>query len=351
LVYAAVWAIGEFGDILVNEVLPADEDSPAIKVTETEVVEVLESIISSPFTTFSGREYTLTAMMKLTGRFQQTVDRLQKTLRAHADNINVELQQRAVEYIKLFSFPQIKTALFERIPAPEPRTLRRTGDASAAGAAQEEGKDSPAPPATLGNIGQPSISAPAQTQQKSGGGNLLDLDLLGDAVPATKPGMASQGGDLLSDLLGLGGSAPAPASKPATSGGLLDDLGLGLGGLSMSAPIVPQNPTYEKNGIRIVFESQVDVTNPTLLNIKVVFTNTTQVVFSDLNFQAAVPKTLKIQMQPPSSTMIQPFGTAFQLVRVANTTHEKVRLRIRIAYAAGASRIEDMADVDGFPNM
>lgn len=79
----------------------------------------------------------------------------------------------------------------------------------------------------------------------------------------------------------------------------MDDLG--LGSLSLS------HPTYEKNGIRIVFESQIEPTNNTILNIKATFTSLLQFPLTELNLQVAVPKVKKhlLFIFSPNSTFVK----------------------------------------------
>jgi len=357
LLFAGLWAVGEFGDILVNEVLPADEDSPAIRVTETEVLDLLESIISSPFTTAAGREFTITALMKLTSRIPNSTERVKKVLTSFSDNISVELQQRAVEDLKLFTTGNTKNALFERMPAAESRAIKRVSTSTSTADAGEEGA-APAPAqSAITGLAAPAAQAPAPSR----GNDLLDL-IGGDPVPAPsggRPGAASSGGDLLSDLLGL---SSAPVQKPSSGGGLLDDLGLGgLGGASSApagahsdlggfgAPAGP--PTVERGGLRVTYESQIDPANPTVLNVRATFTNTLPSLVNDLVMQVAVPKTQKIQMQPPASASIGPYNNTTQLFRIANPSKERVRLRVRLAFTAAGSKVDETIDVEGFPAM
>ena len=73
LVHAGLWAIGEYGDVLVrNEII--DPDETPTRVTESEVLDLVESIFKSPYTTDVGREYAMTALMKLSARFPSQVE-------------------------------------------------------------------------------------------------------------------------------------------------------------------------------------------------------------------------------------------------------------------------------------
>uniref|UniRef100_A0A8C6Y1D7 AP-1 complex subunit gamma n=1 Tax=Naja naja TaxID=35670 RepID=A0A8C6Y1D7_NAJNA len=99
LVQVASWCIGEYGDLLVSG--QCEEEEP-IQVTEDEVLDVLESILVSNLTASVTRGYALTAIMKLSTRFTCTVNRIKKVVSIYGSSIDVELQQRAVEYNALF---------------------------------------------------------------------------------------------------------------------------------------------------------------------------------------------------------------------------------------------------------
>ena len=72
-------------------------------------------------------EYLLTAFIKLTPRLQQPaqINRIRTLLAQSTGNLNVELQQRAVEYGNLFEFDAIRKGVVERMPAPEIREENR----------------------------------------------------------------------------------------------------------------------------------------------------------------------------------------------------------------------------------
>uniref|UniRef100_A0A8B9BP46 Adaptor related protein complex 1 subunit gamma 1 n=1 Tax=Anser brachyrhynchus TaxID=132585 RepID=A0A8B9BP46_9AVES len=99
LVQVASWCIGEYGDLLVSG--QCEEEEP-IQVTEDEVLDILESILISNMSASVTRGYALTAIMKLSTRFTCTVNRIKKVVSIYGSSIDVELQQRAVEYNALF---------------------------------------------------------------------------------------------------------------------------------------------------------------------------------------------------------------------------------------------------------
>uniref|UniRef100_A0A4W5Q2Y1 AP-1 complex subunit gamma n=1 Tax=Hucho hucho TaxID=62062 RepID=A0A4W5Q2Y1_9TELE len=116
LVQVSSWCIGEYGDLLVSG--QCEEEEP-IQVTEDEVLDVLEGLLVSNLSTPVTRGYSLTAIMKLSTRFS-SVNRIKKVVSIYGSSIDVELQQRAVEYNALFKkYDHMRSALLERMPIME----------------------------------------------------------------------------------------------------------------------------------------------------------------------------------------------------------------------------------------
>jgi hypothetical protein len=63
--------------------------------------------------------------MKLSARFNDTtvLHRIQGILQKFTSSMEVEIQQRAVEYSNLFSYDNIRPAVLERMPVPEERLM------------------------------------------------------------------------------------------------------------------------------------------------------------------------------------------------------------------------------------
>uniref|UniRef100_A0A8C2BMX7 Adaptor related protein complex 1 subunit gamma 1 n=1 Tax=Cyprinus carpio TaxID=7962 RepID=A0A8C2BMX7_CYPCA len=116
LVQVASWCIGEYGDLLVSG--QCEEEEP-IQVSEDEVLDVLEGLLVSNLSTPVTRGYSLTAIMKLSTRFS-SLNRIKKVVSIYGSSIDVELQQRAVEYNALFKkYDHMRPALLERMPIME----------------------------------------------------------------------------------------------------------------------------------------------------------------------------------------------------------------------------------------
>uniref|UniRef100_A0A8B9HWI7 AP-1 complex subunit gamma n=1 Tax=Astyanax mexicanus TaxID=7994 RepID=A0A8B9HWI7_ASTMX len=342
LVQVASWCIGEYGDLLVSG--QCEEEEP-IQVTEDEVLDVLEGLLVSNLSAPVTRGYSLTAIMKLSTRFS-SVNRIKKVVSIYGSSIDVELQQRAVEYNALFKkYDHMRPALLERMPIMEKTaTNGPTEIVQTNGETESSALDSKHPP----SITQPTNQA----------NDLLDL-LGGNDVPViqtalpTKP--ASAGGELL-DLLGdlslSGGPTPAPApSVPISQTPFL------LDGLS-SQPLfndtaagIPPMTAYNKNGLKIEFTFERSNPNPNISVITIHASNSTEADMTDFVFQAAVPKTFQLQLLSPSSNIVPALnqGSVTQVIRVLNPQKQQLRMRIKLTYTLKGAPVQDLAEVNNFP--
>ena len=141
LILAGSWVIGEFGDLLlkggsyeeeelVREVSDANNDGTIEEgiykhkqVKQSDIVDLLSTILSSAYATPIVREYILTAVMKLTTRLTEPaqIERVRRLLQSYSGDLDVEIQQRAVEYGNLFGYDQVRAGVLEKMPAPEIR--------------------------------------------------------------------------------------------------------------------------------------------------------------------------------------------------------------------------------------
>ena len=71
---------------------------------------MLESILGSSYATQTTTEYMMTALVKLTTRLAGAaqIERVRRLLEHHQTSLDVEVQQRAVEYGNLFAHDQIR---------------------------------------------------------------------------------------------------------------------------------------------------------------------------------------------------------------------------------------------------
>ncbi|XP_053309488.1 ADP-ribosylation factor-binding protein GGA3 [Spea bombifrons] len=114
---------------------------------------------------------------------------------------------------------------------------------------------------------------------------------------------------------------------------------------------------YDKNGFRILFHFAKDCppNRPDTLVVVISMLNTAPLPIRNILMQAAVPKTMKVKLQPPSGTEmlafnpIQPPAAVTQVMLVANPLKEKVRLRYKISFTLGEQNYTEVGEVDQFP--
>ncbi|XP_061883938.1 AP-1 complex subunit gamma-1 isoform X2 [Entelurus aequoreus] len=344
LVQVASWCIGEYGDLLVSG--QCEEEEP-IQVTEDEVLDVLEGLLVSNLSTPVTRGYSLTAIMKLSTRFSG-VNRIKKVVSIYGSSIDVELQQRAVEYNALFKkYDHMRPALLERMPIME-----KTATNGPTEIVQTNGETEP-------SVGEPK-HPPLVSQPTNHANDLLDLLGGNDVVPVIQttvsPKLASAGGELL-DLLGdisLSG-APAPAPTPSAPASqppfLLDGLSSQPLFNDIAAAGIPPMTAYNKNGLKIDFTFERANPNPNVAVITIHASNSTEADMTEFVFQAAVPKTFQLQLLSPSSNVVQALnqGTVTQVIRVLNSQKQQLRMRVKLTYTHKGSPVQDLAEVNNFP--
>uniref|UniRef100_A0A671XF23 AP-1 complex subunit gamma n=1 Tax=Sparus aurata TaxID=8175 RepID=A0A671XF23_SPAAU len=223
LVQVACWCIGEYGDLLLRG--ECQETEP-VQVSEDDVLDALETVLQSHMSSPATRGFALTATMKLSTRITDNVDRIRSIVSIYGSCIDVELQQRAVEYNALFKkYDHMRlSALLLCLFFPQVCDL---------------------------------------------------LDLLGGSEETLQPSPAA------------GGTAPGlPANTASTAGGDLLDL---LGGLE-PAPLTPAPTVqvYEKDGVTLTMSCEKQ--SATGLTVTLTASNSTESDISSLTLQAAVPK-------------------------------------------------------------
>ena len=105
-------------------------------MTDSDLVDLLELVLNSPYANTLIRQFVLTAASKLSARFAESSspssttqqDRIAVILASFSSNLELEIQQRAVEFGSLFARNDIRAGVLERMPPPEIRaTIMGTG--------------------------------------------------------------------------------------------------------------------------------------------------------------------------------------------------------------------------------
>lgn len=135
LTLAAVWIIGEFADVLLQGGT-FDDGEEVTQITDSNIVDLLEMVLNSPYANTLVRQFVLTAVSKLSARLSEQSmpgvgeqqDRIAVILAGFSSNLELEIQQRSVEFGSLFTKDEIKAGVLERMPPPEIRaTMMGTG--------------------------------------------------------------------------------------------------------------------------------------------------------------------------------------------------------------------------------
>ncbi|MBN3303792.1 GGA3 protein, partial [Amia calva] len=114
---------------------------------------------------------------------------------------------------------------------------------------------------------------------------------------------------------------------------------------------------YDKDGVRVLlhFALECPPGRPDVLVIVVSMLNTAPLPVRNVVLQAAVPKSMKVKLQPPSGTELAPFNPILppaaitQVMLLANPLKEKVRLRYKLMFSLGEQQCTEVGEVDQFP--
>jgi len=364
LTLAGVWVIGEFGDVLLQGGTTTgsgeegEEGATSEAVAESDVLDLIEVILLSPYTNNTIRAFVLTALAKLSTRFAEPAQlhRITDALSQYESSIELELQQRAVEFGQLLQLDSIKTGVLERMPPPE---IRQTVMGTAPSEKRAVGslrRDKDALLDLMGDESSPAEALPSAASRQTTHDLLADIFGSNDEPAAvTSPAASAPVNDIMS-MFGSSSLSAQPTGVSASSytSNPTDDLFSSLGGGTPSPAPAPASvaptPTgpqpleaYSANGLLITLTPMRDTNNPHVLNVLAKFTASVPV--AAVNFQAAVPKTQKLQMLAMSKQEVVPGATETQQLRVmVQGLGAVVRLRLRVGYEVGGVQQQDQTD-------
>jgi len=390
----ACWCIGEYGKYLLD-------GSGSGVVSEDEVIEVYQKILFAHHTSIVTKQYGLMSLTKLSTRFPNATPKIQEIIDAFGSHVQIDLQQRGVEYSQLFRrFDGMRAALLEPMPPLErdtsmdsetATTTRQNGlptafEPSVNGAPGEEPLlkellgDLPAAPTKSGGDGgglldliqSPSAGILPQPNASKNSSNLLDL--LGDldlgggstALPATTVPASAVGGNLLDGILASSNTTSLPSDTNTVvnngngTGGIFDGLSAAMPAAPVSATSpssssssssgIPPVPVYHENGLTVSlhFEHGPPSGGRATLTLRATVSSDS---VTDFLFQSAVPKSMQIEMEPPSGTVVAagPDGGLAQIIRVSNPKGDALRMRVRLSYCAATGPVQYQSDVSNFP--
>ena len=334
LTLAGTWVIGEYGDALLRGG-QYEEEELVQEVKESDIVDLFTTILDSGYATQIVTEYIITSLMKLTTRLTEPAQivQIRRLLSNRKADLDIEVQQRAVEYANLFAYDEIRKGVLERMPPPEIREEQRV-----LGEATPKQKKAAARAKKAGNVVEQDM--------------LLDL-MGGSDTQATNLGPKTNGSqnnaDLLADILGGGDFTSAPTKPaqrntssivdlfdtqntpstnglPTTSNQKAPNSTALLSNLASAAPPNPNSstdpaishPAYDKNSILLTIQVQ---RTAGIAQVLARFRNTSSFDnFSGVGLQAAVPKSQKLQLSAINKAELAAGEEAIQQMKVAAVT-------------------------------
>lgn len=284
LALVTIWCLGEYGDLVVGQ-LGDDKILHLLQLLLTE-----HSSSSHQLTS-----YVLTASLKLSTKFENAkcLEGLRQILKSKSNDIGLENQIRALEYLDIFEQPDsVKRGLLERMPPPKIKV--------------REG-------VSLNGAHKPAVS-------KSTHSNDL-LDLLGDDILTSShnshPTKADV--DLLSDIFGSG-------TKIKESS--------------------PEVVAYENDTVAVYFSQ--DNSGEGTMAVTGLIVNKSSVPLSDVSLLAAVPKSQKLHLSSISSNTVRVGSRVMQPMKIEGKPGSKLKLRLKLNYTAEGENHIEQFDFAGF---
>lgn len=314
-----------------------EEEELVKEVKQSDVVDLFTAILNSSYAGQTVKEYIITATMKLTTRLTEPaqIERLRRLLESNNVNLDIEIQQRAVEYGSLFTYDDIRRGVLERMPPPEIREEQRVlGEATKSKRTSKIASKKKIGQVTeqdmlldlMGDTSMPTLDSSSTTNGSQRNADLL-ADILGDGPSQAAGSGLSQtasppaGGNMSSIMDLFNGPAATNASQPAASGNAAQSTSNDLfSGMSSPPPQAaaqaPVYTAYNKNDLLITFAVQ---RSATAVQVIARFKSSSNFEdFTDVGLQAAVPKSQKLQLQGISTSELSGGQEATQQMRVVS---------------------------------
>uniref|UniRef100_A0A8C1JFW0 Golgi-associated, gamma adaptin ear containing, ARF binding protein 1 n=2 Tax=Cyprinus carpio TaxID=7962 RepID=A0A8C1JFW0_CYPCA len=198
------------------------------------------------------------------------------------------------------------------------------------------------------------------------GKTLLQQSLPPESLQVKWDKLQSQSKPTLRDLQIKSGTntatTPSPvlafSSEPASA--TQDDISL----VNVTVPLESIKPSsllpvtiFDKHSLRVLFHFARDSppARPDVLVVIISMLSSAPVPITNVRFQAAVPKTMRVKLQPPMGSDLPAFNPLLppaaitQVLLLANPHKEKVRLRYKLTFDLGQESHDESGDVEQFP--
>ncbi|VDK43820.1 unnamed protein product [Anisakis simplex] len=341
LLQVAFWTIGEFGDFL----LQTNEDD-AVRVDEGDVVEIFERILPSTLTSTITKSYAMTALAKLDTRFTSTNERIRHLIATNTTHLNLELQQRSVEFARLLGYNELKYGLLERMPIIAHNSLNAAAQPIESDTVTSSGTDvnstaenENAEPLVLYDFAASNTSDQFASPAKDA---FHSLDVAETSNTQNTSSIAATTiGDLLGSGLNLEGitgndsNKRAPDANETNANSITSDpfdifaslyvksfyssirtLFIGRDSKPQSKPTQPSTVAINSKGIEGILYVESDFSDNKPAVLRLVATNNNPANVENFNFQVAVTKAYQIELMPPSSATISGNGQGSLKMRI-----------------------------------
>lgn len=301
--------------------------------------------------------------------------RARRILAVHRQSMDLEAQQRACELSVLLKsdMSSLRALAFSRMPPMDYEAIRERlarSSSTAFAASSSSGTQAPFSEDLLSLLDDNVAGSTAATRETPVIGGPKGLL----ALPSTDTASTGFGAATLDELLGGGSpgrgannSSMGDAAKlagqsvPVAPPGMMLDTNPAAfsGSAAVSAPNPPASTSDEaaSAGSAVLCESdslRVSSTfykpnpeDPGVTRAELKFANKSASPFSKFVFQLAVPKYMRTDMQPPSSSTVPATETTSQVVILTNTLHgsKPVQLRYRIQYQVDGEPVQQQGAV------
>ncbi|KAH8386257.1 hypothetical protein KR009_006974, partial [Drosophila setifemur] len=138
LLQVAVWAIGEYGDLFMYGANEDEFERP----TESDLIAVYHKFLTSAQVSTTSKQYALVSLAKLSTRLQECVEEIQALITSFGSHLNVDLQQRGVEFTQLFGlYKHLRPPLLEKMPAMQISRISSQNGESGGGSFDDNSQD------------------------------------------------------------------------------------------------------------------------------------------------------------------------------------------------------------------
>ncbi|NWW17905.1 GGA2 protein, partial [Falcunculus frontatus] len=148
---------------------------------------------------------------------------------------------------------------------------------------------------------------------------------------------------------------PAASLHPASYDASLENLFVPL--ISVTPSTICPLTVYDRNGFKAMLHFSRDPApgRPDVLVMVLSMLSTSAHPIKDIVFQAAVPKTMQIKLQPASGSELPAFNPLLppavvsQVLLLANPHKDPIRLRYKLVFTQGVQPFSEVGEVTGFP--